>query len=82
MCNPELNMPSMCDCTEKDRRIAELEARVSSLDCRHAGRYYETSGSHCPIDKPCMRCKDERRIAELESLLDGGTGMGLLDDIE
>jgi excinuclease UvrABC ATPase subunit len=25
MCNPELNMPSMCDCTEKDRRIAELE---------------------------------------------------------
>ena len=53
----------------RDKRIAELERRVSSLDCRYAGKWAETSGCHCPLDAPCARCASDRRIAELDSSL-------------
>ena len=49
-------------------RVADLEARLSSLDCRYAGGGIgEVSGSHCPADNPCDRCVAERRIAGLEA---------------
>ena len=47
-------------------RVADLESRLSSLDCRYAGAgVAEVSGSHCPADNPCDRCAAERRVAEL-----------------
>ena len=51
-------------------RVADLESRLSSLDCRYAGGgVAEVSGSHCPADIPCDRCMAEHRVAELEAML-------------
>ena len=53
-----------------EARVAELESRLSSLDCRYAGGgVAEVSGSHCPADIPCDRCMAEHRVAELEAML-------------
>ena len=53
-----------------EARVADLEARLSSLDCRYAGAGIgEVSGSHCPADIPCDRCMAEHRVAELEAML-------------
>lgn len=46
-------------------RVAELEAHRTELDCRYAGKWADSSGSHCPIDGPCMRCRLERAEEEL-----------------
>jgi len=48
-------------------RIARLEAERSRFDCRFAGSLAETSGSHCPIDDPCDRCRHEREVAALRA---------------
>lgn len=47
-----------------------LEARriTTTLDCRYTlGDVADISGSHCPLDKPCERCRNEREIARLEA---------------
>lgn len=41
-------------------RVADLEEHRARLDCRFAGRYAEVSGSHCPADDACQRCRLER----------------------
>jgi len=48
-------------------RVAALERSRSALDCRYAKQYAETSGSHCPLNKPCERCQRDQRIAALEA---------------
>ena len=48
-------------------RIKELQAQISTFDCRFAGEYADLSGSHCPIDKPCMRCRNELLQARLDA---------------
>lgn len=50
-------------------RVRELEAQRSEMDCLYAGKYADTGGSHCPLDKPCDRCANEARVAALEVAL-------------
>lgn len=50
---------------ENNRRLRQER---SAMDCRYAGRYAETSGSHCPIESPCLRCCAERADAEVARL--------------
>lgn len=46
---------------ELRKRVLMLERHRSELDCQYAGPHGETDGaSHCPIDRPCMRCRLER----------------------
>jgi len=40
--------------------VDALERERAKLDCRYAGRYAEASGSHCPLNAPCLRCRLER----------------------
>lgn len=71
-------------------RVAELETRLSSLDCRYAGGgVAEVSGSHCPADIPCDRCMAEHRVAELEEgistamqLIEGGFDSAAYEALE
>ena len=73
-----------------EARVAELESRLSSLDCRYAGGgVAEVSGSHCPADIPCDRCMAERRVAELEEgistamqLIEGGFDSAAYEALE
>lgn len=59
---------------ELDRLIAQardavaVRAERDALDCRYAGRYADISGSHCPLDKPCVRCRAEQAEAERDRL--------------
>jgi hypothetical protein len=48
-------------------RLRRTAAILPTLDCRYTGAgIAEMSGSHCPTESPCQRCKLERTIAELE----------------
>ena len=38
----------------------KAKTRLERTDCRNAGEFYEMSGSHCPLDRPCDRCERER----------------------
>ena len=47
-----------------------LHARLSALDCRYAGGgLADMTGSHCPIERPCQRCANERLKTLLKNLL-------------
>lgn len=47
------------------RRIQKLENEISGYDCRRAGKYSETSGSHCSLENKCLRCRAEDAEAAL-----------------
>lgn len=56
---------------DRDRLTSELSAiraERSTFDCRYAGQYWEASGSHCPIDRPCVRCQRDRLRDEYDIL--------------
>lgn len=53
----------------KDKHIAQLERSREQLDCRYAGSHWESSGSHCPIDKPCMRCAMQARLDAVKNIM-------------
>lgn len=58
---------------ERDRLAAEL-ARLRSAraqyDCRYTqGSVADISGSHCPPDDPCVRCRFERTEATFDHLV-------------
>lgn len=56
---------------EARAKIEKLAASRSALDCRFAGPdLWESSGSHCPLDRPCDRCAADRRAEAAESALE------------
>lgn len=50
--------------------FAKSKARLSALDCREVGTVGEVGGSHCPSEKPCLRCRYERRVERVSALED------------
>jgi len=43
------------------KKVIQLQQQRSELDCQYAGGWGESDGaSHCPPDRPCMRCRLER----------------------
>lgn len=56
-----------------EAKVSELRAERSEFDCRFAGRHWEASGSHCPTDRPCLRCQRDRLAAENAALREDAT---------
>lgn len=54
--------------TRLTAELAALRAERSTMDCRFAGQYWEASGSHCPLDSPCVRCERDRLREEYDIL--------------
>lgn len=60
-----------------ENEIEKLRRQRIGFDCRYTmGNVADLTGSHCPIDKPCLRCQNERleaatieRCAEVERLI-------------
>ena len=64
---------------ERERdRVRTLEDIMRGLDCRQAGvGLADWSGSHCPVDDSCARCRYESEIDRLRAayeLLDESVG--------
>lgn len=61
----------MSDCKECER----LRAERSQYDCRFAGRYWEASGSHCPLGSPCARCREDSLLSRVKNQSDAAMSL-------
>lgn len=44
-----------------ENEIEKLRRQRIEFDCRYTmGKVADLTGNHCPIDKPCLRCQNER----------------------
>lgn len=49
-------------------RLMELRKWRTEQDCRYTmGDFADISGSHCPIDNPCVRCQHEALQSSLDA---------------
>lgn len=60
------SLAEACEAAQRERD--EAWRSRERLDCRFAGRFVEMSGSHCPLENPCVRCQAESAEAALASL--------------
>lgn len=46
---------------QHEDEIQKLRRQRIEFDCRYTmGNVADLTGSHCPIDRPCLRCQNER----------------------
>ena len=58
---------SCARCEELARKVDSLKRWRCDQDCRYTmGDVADISGSHCPGDRPCLRCANQREGEELE----------------
>lgn len=49
-----------------EREIESLKRQRPQYDCKYSGGdWADISGSHCPLDNPCLTCKHDRLIDRL-----------------
>lgn len=59
--------------TKAETEVMELRHYRCEQDCRYTmGNVADIGGRHCPLGKPCERCKNEDRIEALESAIRDG----------
>lgn len=50
-----------------------IKRTLSDCDCRYTGgRFGDISGSHCPPDKPCIKCQLSYAVSALEAIAEKG----------